>query len=67
FAGTTRGNALLQPEKADQWGVGVVLQPSFLRGFAMSVDYYNIKINGAIGSVAAQTIVDRCNEGIQAF
>ena len=45
----------------------MVLQPSFLRGFAMSVDYYNIKINGAIGSVAAQTIVDRCNEGIQAF
>lgn len=67
FAGTTRGNPLLQPEKADQWGVGVVLQPTFLRGFAMSVDYYNIKINGAIGSVAAQTIVDRCNEGIQAF
>lgn len=67
FAGTTRGNPLLQPEKADQWGVGVVLQPTFLRGFAMSVDYYNIRINGAIGSVAAQTIVDRCNEGIQAF
>lgn len=67
FAGTTRGNPLLEPEKADQWGVGVVLQPGFLRGFALSVDYYDIKINGAIGSVAAQTIVDRCNEGIQAF
>ena len=67
FAGTTRGNPLLQPERADQWGVGVVLQPTFLRGFAMSVDYYNIKINGAIGSVAAQTIVDRCNQGVQAF
>jgi outer membrane receptor protein involved in Fe transport len=67
FAGTTRGNPLLNPEKADQWGVGMVLQPSFLRGFAASVDYYDIKINGAIGSVAAQTIVDRCNEGVQAF
>jgi outer membrane receptor protein involved in Fe transport len=67
FAGTTRGNPLLKPEKADQWGAGVVLTPQFLRGFALSVDYYDIKIDGAIGSVAAQTIVDRCNEGVEAF
>jgi outer membrane receptor protein involved in Fe transport len=67
FAGTTRGNPLLQPERADQWGVGAVLQPSFLPGFAASVDYYEIKIEGAIGSVAAQTIVDRCNQGVTAF
>lgn len=67
FAGTTRGNPLLKPEKADQWNFGVVLNPRFLPGFALSVDYYDIKIDGAIGSVAAQTIVDRCNEGVQAF
>ncbi|MBM7406254.1 MULTISPECIES: TonB-dependent receptor plug domain-containing protein [Sphingomonas] len=67
FAGTTRGNPLLEPEKADQWGVGVVLQPRFVPRFALSVDYYDIKIKGAIGSVAAQTIVDRCNEGVTAF
>ncbi|ODP36971.1 TonB-dependent receptor plug domain-containing protein [Sphingomonas turrisvirgatae] len=67
FAGTTRGNPQLQPERADQWGAGVVLTPQFLRGFALSIDYYDIKIEGAIGSVTAQTIVDRCNEGVQAF
>ncbi len=67
FAGTARGNPLLKPERADQWGVGVVLQPRFLSRFALSVDYYDIKIEGAIGSVAAQTIVDRCNEGLEAF
>ncbi|WP_299651385.1 TonB-dependent receptor [Sphingomonas bacterium] len=67
FAGTTRGNPLLEPERADQWGAGVVLTPRFLRGFAMSVDYYDIMIDGAIGSVNAQTIVDRCNEGVEAF
>lgn len=67
FAGTSRGNPLLDPEKADQWGVGLVLQPRFLPRFALSVDYYAIRINGAIGSVAAQTIVDRCNEGLAAF
>src|SRR3546814_1324070 len=42
LAGTTRDNPSLQPETADQWGVGVVLQPQFLRGFALSVDYYDI-------------------------
>jgi len=67
FAGTTRGNPLLRPEKADQWGVGMVLQPRFLPGFAASVDYYDITINDAIGSVAAQTIVDRCAEGVLDF
>src|SRR3546814_799068 len=67
FAGTTRGNPLLDPEKADQWGVGVVLQPRFIPGLALSADYYDIKINGAIGTVAAQTLVDRCAEGVQAF
>ncbi|WP_326524957.1 TonB-dependent receptor plug domain-containing protein [Sphingomonas sp.] len=67
FAGTTRGNALLQPERADQWGVGAVLQPRFFPGLALSVDYYQIKIESAIGSVAAQTIVERCNAGVTAF
>jgi len=67
FSGTTRGNPNLQPEKADQWGVGVVLQPSFLPGVGLSVDYYDIKINGAIGSVAAQTIIDGCFEGVTEF
>lgn len=67
FSGTTRGNAALLPERADQWGVGVVLQPSFLKGVGLSVDYYDITINGGIGSAAAQTIVDRCFEGVQQY
>ncbi|QJU59946.1 TonB-dependent receptor [Sphingomonas sp. AP4-R1] len=67
FSGTTAGNANLKPERADQWGVGVVIQPHWIPGLAFSVDYYDIKINGAISSVAAQTVVDRCNEGIAAF
>jgi outer membrane receptor protein involved in Fe transport len=67
FAGTTRGNPLLDPEKADQWGIGVVVQPRLLPGFALSVDYYDITIKGAIGTASAQTIVDRCAEGVEAF
>lgn len=67
FTGTTQGNLNLQPEKADQWGVGVVLQPTFLPGVGLSVDYYDIDIQGGIGTAAAQTIIDRCFEGVQEY
>lgn len=67
FSGTTTGNLALQPEKADQWGAGVVLQPRFIPGFAMSVDYFDIKLKDGIGTVAAQTIIDRCFDGVAAY
>lgn len=61
------GNLNLKPEEADTWGVGVVLQPSFVPGFAASVDYYNIDIKDAISSVNAQTIVNQCTAGVTEF
>ncbi|WP_334163705.1 TonB-dependent receptor domain-containing protein [Phenylobacterium sp.] len=67
FLEVTTGNLALKPEKADTWGLGVVLQPSFLPGFAAAVDYFNIRIDGAIGAVSAQTIVDRCFEGVSQY
>lgn len=58
-------NGLLAPEKADTWTAGVVLAPSwgFLNTFRLSVDYYDIKLNGAISTLGAQVLVDRCNGG----
>lgn len=67
FAGTSTGNPRLEPEKADQWGVGVVVQPRFFPGFSASVDYYDIKIKDAIDSLDAQTIIDRCHEGVSEY
>ncbi|MCC2977060.1 TonB-dependent receptor [Sphingomonas sp. PL-96] len=63
YRGVPQGNLNLRPEKADTWDVGLVYQPSFLPGFGLSVDYYDIRIKGAIGSLSAQQIVDRCFEG----
>ena len=63
FLELTTGNLALDPELADTWGVGVVVQPSFLPGFAASVDFYDIEIEGAIGAVTADVIVNRCFEG----
>ncbi|HWK75483.1 MAG TPA: TonB-dependent receptor [Povalibacter sp.] len=61
------GNPNLQPEEADTTGLGIVLTPSFLPGFAMSVDYYDIKIKDAISSLPSQQYVTRCYEGQSAL
>jgi outer membrane receptor protein involved in Fe transport len=60
---TTGGNPFLKPEKADTFTGGVVLTPTFVPRLSLSVDYYHIKVKGAISSLGAQTLVNRCNNG----
>ena len=45
------GNPALQPEIAANWTGGVLLTPTFARGFSLSVDYFKINIDNAIGAV----------------
>ena len=61
------GNSSLVPEIADALTVGVVLRPRFTPGFSLSVDYYDIKIDNAIGSLTAQNIVNLCAAGQTAY
>ncbi|MGC4252212.1 MAG: TonB-dependent receptor [Sphingobium sp.] len=63
----TTGNLNLDPEKADTLGIGAVLTPRFIPGLSFSVDYYEIKVKDAIGTVAAQDIVDQCAAGVTVF
>lgn len=58
--GTTGGNAALQPEKARSWTAGVVLQPGFVRGLAIAIDWYDIKLKQAINTVDAQQLAELC-------
>ena len=53
-------NPNLEPESSDSWTFGGVIQPRFIPGLAITVDYYNIQVNNIIVSVAAQTIVNQC-------
>jgi outer membrane receptor protein involved in Fe transport len=46
------GNLALLPEIARTSTVGAVYRPSWIPRFQMSVDYYNIAINNAIGALA---------------
>ncbi len=62
FLEQTTGNLGLTPEVALTWGAGVVATPTFLPGFAMSVDYFDINLNDAIGTLPAQTIATLCLE-----
>ena len=58
---TSGGNTNLQPEKADTYTVGFVLQPAAaLHNLVMSVDYYRISIDDTISSVSTDTIFDVC-------
>ena len=59
------GNTSLKPEKADTTGIGIILQPSWLPGVSASIDYYNIKVKDAIGTVRGA--LDRCFAGQQVF
>jgi outer membrane receptor protein involved in Fe transport len=56
FAGTgtqqvTQGNPNLVPEVARTYTAGVAFTPSFIPGLTASVDFYNINLHNAIGSV----------------
>jgi outer membrane receptor protein involved in Fe transport len=63
----TVGNPNLKPEVAQTFTVGGVYRPHFVPGLEGSIDYYDIDIEQAIGSVAAQTIVNGCAAGNQTY
>lgn len=54
------GNSNLTPEKADTYTLGVVVQPRFVPGLALTVDYFNIKINDLIGGFAFNGVLAGC-------
>jgi outer membrane receptor protein involved in Fe transport len=62
FTEQTTGNIDLTPEEASTLGVGVVVTPGFLPGFSASVDYYDIDLKDAIGTITAQTTINLCYE-----
>ena len=54
------GSADVTPEKSDSLTVGAVWQPSFLRGFDLTVDYWDIKIGNMIAAIGQQDILNLC-------
>lgn len=54
------GNPDLHNERADSFTAGVVLTPSFLRGFNATVDYVDIKLKDAISQFSNSQVVAAC-------
>ncbi len=63
---TTGGNVNLGPETSTSKTLGFVYSPSFAQGLDISVDWWNIKIEGAIYAQTAQQTLDSCyTQGVQ--
>src|SRR5690606_18992100 len=60
ISGISGGNPNLQPEVGKSWTIGAVLQPRFIPGLSVTIDYYDIKIEQAINSLVGQSIINRC-------
>ncbi|MEJ0035844.1 MAG: TonB-dependent receptor [Gammaproteobacteria bacterium] len=67
LSATSTGNPSVEPEKADTVTVGAVYQPTWLDGLSMSVDWYSIRIEDAIGQLGPQAIIDSCFAGVTAL
>ncbi|KAF1722300.1 TonB-dependent receptor [Pseudoxanthomonas wuyuanensis] len=57
---TTGGNIDLEPEDARTTTLGAVWTPGFAPGLTLTLDYYDIKIDNAIRSVAGSTKLALC-------
>jgi outer membrane receptor protein involved in Fe transport len=62
YNGLLGGNPNLKPEISDTYSVGAVFQPSFLPGFNLTVDWFDIKVDGFISGIGADTIINTCAE-----
>ncbi|HEU4517567.1 MAG TPA: TonB-dependent receptor [Steroidobacteraceae bacterium] len=55
-----RGNADLIPETSDTYSYGVVFQPRFAPGLAVTIDYFDIKIEDTIATFGANNTWTAC-------
>ncbi len=59
-----KGNPDLSSEKANTWTIGTVLSSPFTEGLferlRLSLDYYNIEVQGAIAPASTQVVYQEC-------
>ncbi|WP_170226788.1 TonB-dependent receptor domain-containing protein [Sphingorhabdus contaminans] len=54
------GNPTLVEERGKSLTLGVVIEPSFVPGLSLTVDYYRIKVEDLIAALGAQQIINLC-------
>jgi outer membrane receptor protein involved in Fe transport len=63
----TGGNTHLQPEIANTYTIGLNLAPRQIPNFNASIDYYHIRIDGAVGVVPAGAAFNNCGNNADPF
>ncbi len=58
--GTSGGNPNLQNETANSFTAGTVIQPSFIKGLAITADYVSIRIHNEIATLSVTDLMDAC-------
>ncbi|PKI02031.1 TonB-dependent receptor domain-containing protein [Glaciecola sp. 33A] len=61
------GNESLTEETADTYTFGITMSPTFIENFNIAIDYYDITVKDAIGTIANQDILRNCYESSVAF
>ena len=54
------GNSQLSPEDADTYSYGVVFTPRFAPGLAVTIDYFDIKIDNTISTFGSINTLNEC-------
>jgi outer membrane receptor protein involved in Fe transport len=57
---TGGGNVNIKPETSDSFTIGAIFQPAFIPGLTASIDYYNIKVTGAISTPTPGDVIAAC-------
>ena len=60
YNGLLGGNPNLTPEKGTTLTLGTIIQPRFLPRFALTVDWWDIKLENAIQGLGADAILNTC-------
>jgi iron complex outermembrane recepter protein len=56
----TGGNPALEPETSESWVFGAVYSPSFAPRLSLEANYFDIRVDGAVQAIAAETLLNRC-------
>ncbi|HEY6853035.1 MAG TPA: TonB-dependent receptor, partial [Gemmatimonadales bacterium] len=54
------GNPALKAETAVSFSAGVVVQPQMIRNLSLTVDYFNVAIDNAVGTIGTANILQGC-------
>ncbi|MBP7891454.1 MAG: TonB-dependent receptor, partial [Arenimonas sp.] len=54
------GTDSLQPEEGDSITVGFVYEPAWAEGFSTTVDFWQVSLDNAIGTIGTQNILNVC-------